>query len=284
MEPVQGPALAARALGKRYGRATWALQDVDLEITPGECVSLVGPNGAGKSTLLRTWIGFERPTRGQATVFGVDPHRARGRAVSQIAYVGQEAPMLGRLSSLDHLRLAAALRSPDVDWARQRLSELSIPERTPVRRLSGGQRAQVALTVALSLGAPVILLDEPLANLDPLARRQFMAEAISRAKATASTLVLASHVISDIDPDAGRIILLGRGVVALDMPTPEARRRHRVAASGELADGEVLVGTYRAHDGGERHLIRTLPAAHGPVGLEDVVLGYLSNEYAKEAA
>jgi len=270
-------ALATQRLSKRYGRSTWALRDVDLTIMQGETVALVGPNGAGKSTLLRTWVGFERPSAGRAVTSGVDSIRSRTQAVARVAYVGQDAPLLARLSAIEHFRLASALRrSFDSPWALARLEAMGIPHARPVNRLSGGQRAQVALSIALATRAPTILLDEPLASLDPLARRQFMTEAVSFARSNGSTLVLASHVVSDIDPNSGRLVLLNAGRVWADMPIADARRMHHVSPAETTNGSADVVGVFRDHSGRELALMRGRASSGEYADLEDVVLGFLS--------
>jgi ABC-2 type transport system ATP-binding protein len=161
-------------LAKRYRRGVWALQGIDLALPAGGITALVGPNAAGKSTLIKTWVGFEKPTRGSARVAGIDPWRDRSAALAHFGYVTQSPSLYDGLTVEDHLDLARQLRpSFDRDYARRRMSELDIPLDRQGRDLSGGQQAQVALALALGTRAPILLLDEPLASLDPLARREF---------------------------------------------------------------------------------------------------------------
>ncbi|MEO7667336.1 MAG: ABC transporter ATP-binding protein, partial [Dehalococcoidia bacterium] len=168
-----GPSvLETHDLAKRYGRRTWALTGIDLAIPQGGITALVGPNAAGKSTLIKTWVGFERPTRGSVAVAGIDPWKDRSAALAHVGYIPQSPALYDALSVDDHLDLAVQLR-PGFDraYARRRLDELGIPGNQGARSLSGGQQAQVALALALGTRAKILLLDEPLASLDPLARR-----------------------------------------------------------------------------------------------------------------
>ena len=169
------PALTATDLWKRYRRGRWALEDISVSIPAGRIVALVGPNGAGKSTLLRTWLGFERATRGEVRAAGVDPWRQRGEAIRQLGYIPQQPALYDELTVEEHVDLAAYLRRGlDRAQALERIDELGLPRRSRADELSGGQRAQLGLSLVLAAGASILLLDEPLASLDPLARREFL--------------------------------------------------------------------------------------------------------------
>ena len=184
-------ALEAHGIGKRYRRGRpWALRDVDLAIPAGSITALVGPNGAGKSTLIKGYVGFERPTEGRLLA-GVDPWKDRGAAVRRIGYVPQAASLYRELTVSDHLAMAARWRDGfDRRAAELRLDQLDIPLDARADELSGDQQAQVGLAIALGTRAPVLLLDEPLASLDPLARREFlhvMVDAVRKAARPAGT-------------------------------------------------------------------------------------------------
>ncbi|MEX1156604.1 MAG: ABC transporter ATP-binding protein, partial [Chloroflexota bacterium] len=191
------PVLEAHALAKRYGRRTWALTGIDLAIPQGGITALVGPNAAGKSTLIKTWVGFERPTRGGVTVAGIDPWKDRSAVLGMVGYVPQSPALYDGLSVNDHLDLAVQLR-PDFDrpYARQRLDQLGIPGDQGAKSLSGGQQAQVALALALGTRAKILLLDEPLASLDPLARREFLHVLTDAVRADGATALLSSHIVT----------------------------------------------------------------------------------------
>src|SRR5258705_6934147 len=219
--------ITTEGLTKRYRRRV-ALRGISLEIPDGGITALVGPNGAGKSTLLKLCIGFERPTGGHLTVAGVDPQRNRGGAVASIGYVPQNPILYRELSVLDHLDLAGTLR-PGFDraHARGRLSDLGIPLQSRPGELSGGQAAQVWLAIALGTRAPLLLLDEPLANLDPLARREFLQVVVAAAASGDVTVLLSSHVITDVEPVAQRLLLLADGRILLHDGIPAIRAVHR---------------------------------------------------------
>ena len=277
---IDSPRLQAFALGKtygrRFGRRTEALRGVDLAIPAGSITALVGPNGAGKSTLIRGFVGFERPTSGRMTVMGIDPQRDRGRAIVHIGYVPQNASLYRSLTVNHHLDMAASLRPRfDRAVARRRLDELGIPLDRRADELSGGQQAQVGLALALGTRAEVLLLDEPLAALDPLARREFLGVLVSAVRAEGSTALLSSHVITDIEAACDRLMVLGGGRVLLDGTLAAAVANHRItAAAARLGGGLVstfpgpageLMALWRAHEGGR------------PATLDEVVLGYLAS-------
>jgi ABC-2 type transport system ATP-binding protein len=279
-------ALEARGVGKRYGRRVVALDGLDLQIMAGTITALVGPNGAGKSTLLKAWVGFERPTRGHVTVQGVDPFRNRTAALAQIAYVPQSTTLYRELTVADHLDLVATLRRGfDRSEAKKRLEQLGIPLAQRASDLSGGQQAQVSLALALATKAEILLLDEPLASLDPLARREFLYILTDAVQATGRTALLSSHIVTDIEQACDHLLVLGAGRKLLDRSIKEAISEHAVALdtatvgppSGTVGsfldprEGQVtLIGTSKAADAEQRGL-RVRAAT-----LEEVVLGYLA--------
>src|SRR3990172_7433779 len=167
------PVIEARSLGKRYGRL-WALTDCTLDIPAGRVVGLVGPNGAGKTTLLHLAVGLLAPTTGSIEVLGNRPGDGSDQ-LGRIGFVAQETPLYASLSVGDHLRLGGWLNPGwDDEVARQRIDQLDIPLGQRAGRLSGGQRAQLALTLAIAKCPELLILDEPVASLDPLARREFL--------------------------------------------------------------------------------------------------------------
>ena len=271
-------AIEAAGLGKRYRRGRWALRDVDLTVPRGSITALVGPNGAGKSTLIKAGVGFERPTAGRVVVDGVDPWRDRAGAIAKVGYVPQSPSLYRELTVEEHVRLAATLRPGfDLDHARRRLDQLSIPLDSRADELSGGQQAQVGLALALGTRAPVLLLDEPLASLDPLARRDFLHVLVGAVREDGSTALLSSHVITDIEQACDRLLVLGGGRKLLDLSIAESIAAHRIAETLSAADH--VVGTFMEMDGGRASLIRTTPGTtpHGrPATLEEVVLGHLA--------
>ena len=263
-------------LTKRY-RRRYALSDISLEIPDGGVTALVGPNGAGKSTLLKLCIGFERPTAGRLQVNGVDPVRHRAKAIASIGYVPQTASLYRDLSVLDHLRLAAAIRPGfDASHARERLRPLGISVMARVGELSGGEQSQVCLAIALGTRAPLLLLDEPLANLDPLARRDFLR--VARVAADdGTTVVLSSHALSEIEDTADRLLVLGEGRVLYDDTVEHSIANHRVIDPGDELDGVDVVAHFPGRADQVHILGRTASAAIGRTPtLEEVVLGYLA--------
>jgi ABC-2 type transport system ATP-binding protein len=269
-------ALHAQDLTKRYRRGRpAALDGIDLDITAGGITALVGPNGAGKSTLIRCFLGFERPTRGFVTVDGIDPARDRTKALSRIGYVGQEAGLYQQLTADEHLELAANLR-PGFDRAAaaERLTGQGIPRTVRTAELSGGQQAQVALSLALGTRAPVLLLDEPVARLDPLARLTFLTTLRDAARTEGTTVLLASHIIGDLEGVSDSLIVLAPAAVMFHGSIEAAKTGHAVvAATGEIAANE-LVATYTGLTGRRMSLVRR--PGTGNASLDDVVLGYLA--------
>ena len=267
--------LQAQQLSMRYrSNRPPALASVDLSIGAGSVVALVGPNGAGKSTLIRLFLGFERPTSGRVLVTGIDPRRDRTGALAQIGYVGQAPGLYRELTAADHVALAASLRGGfDADGALQRLDDLGIGRTMKADQLSGGHQAQLALGLALSTHAPVLLLDEPLASLDPLARRDFLAMVRGAARAGA-TILFASHIVGDLEAVCDRLVVLAPGRVMLDSSIEEARASHAVVPLDEAPTDE-LIGVFDDHAGRPRALIHSAQAT-SPASLDDIVLGHLA--------
>jgi ABC-2 type transport system ATP-binding protein len=280
MTTTTGPVLEAQGLAKRYRRGAWALAGIDLELPTGGITALVGPNAAGKSTLIKTWVGFERPTRGSVRVAGIDPWKDRSGALAKLGYVPQSPALYDGLSVADHLDLAQQLRPGfDRDYARDRLAQLDIPANRGARSLSGGQQAQVALAIALGTRAPILLLDEPLASLDPLARREFLHVLTDAVRGDGATALLSSHIVTDVEQACDRLIVLGVGRVLLHDTVASALEGHAISTT-ELPGA---VGSFAAPDGARIWLMRG--AADRPATLDEVVLGYLaSGRLAKAVA
>jgi ABC-2 type transport system ATP-binding protein len=263
--------LRAEGLTKHYGR-TVALTNVSLAIPAGSLTALVGPNAAGKSTLIKTFLGFERPTSGRVSVAGVDPVRDRQAALGHLGYIPQTPALYREFTVADHLDLAARLR-PGFDRAAavSRLSALGIPARARGGELSGGQAAQVTLAVALGTRADILLLDEPLASLDPLARHEFLVLLADVARERRATVLLSSHIVGELGGVCDRLVVLGVGRVLYEGSVAEALAAHRV--TDELG-GSDLVATYPGADG-RIHALRTGEEGR-PATLEEIALGYLS--------
>ncbi len=264
-------------LGKRYGRRRWALRDLNLTVEEGSITALVGPNGSGKSTLLKAWIGFERPTTGRLQIRGVDPVRDRAAAIALTGYVPQAPSLYRELTVDDHLMFAACHRPGfDRSLARRYLDDLSIPLDSRADELSGGQQAQVGLALALGTRAPVLLLDEPLASLDPLARREFLHVLVNAVRAAGSTALLSSHVITDIEQACDSLIVLGGGRSLLAVSIHEAIAGHRVVGEDEPRPIDVIaVGSFPSATGERLTLVRGSGGGRAAT-LEEVVIGHLA--------
>ena len=205
--------IECRGLAKRYRRA-WALRDCGLVIPEGHVVALVGPNGAGKTTLLNLAAGLFRPTAGDITVLG-GQQPGSGAARVGIGFVSQDAPLYGHLRAGDMLALAGNL---NITWSHERalarLADLRVPLDRKVRALSGGQRAQLALTIALAKRPRLLILDEPLASLDPLARHEFMASLMAEVAEEGLSVVFSSHVVAELERISDYLIVLNEGRLA----------------------------------------------------------------------
>jgi ABC-2 type transport system ATP-binding protein len=282
-------ALEAHGLSKRFKRKV-ALDAVDITIASGSVTALVGPNGAGKTTLIKVCMAFERPNSGHVEVDGVDPWKHRSEALRRVGYVPQTPAVYRGLSVEDHLSMARSLHSGfDADYARRRLDQLAIPLEQRADTLSGGQAAQLGLAIALGTRAKVLLLDEPLANLDPLARREFIQVLLDAVKSDGSTALLSSHIVTDVEEACDNLIILGAGKVLLDCPLHVARTAHRLTDSETPPPGATAIGSF-AGKGAKRLTLWRLrdAASDGGAGspdaavsaedasLEDVVLGYLA--------
>ena len=251
----------------------------------GRISALVGPNGAGKTTLLRMLAGLARPTGGTAAVLGGAP-RQDPAFLAEIGYLAQEIPLYRRLSAEDHIRAGAHLNPRwDDAAARARLNDLRIPLGQPVGTLSGGQRAQVALTLALAKRPRVLLLDEPVAALDPLARRQFLATLTSAVADAAGdlTVLLSSHVIADVERVCDHMVLVTASRVQLCGDIDELLAAHKLLV-GPRKDTSVLERTHTVVQATRTDRQSTLLVRLGgpvldpayevsDVSLEDLVLG-----------
>jgi len=272
------------SLGKRYGR-TWALRECTLAIPVGYVAALVGPNGAGKTTLLNLAVGLTVPTAGGVTVLGGRPAGSMA-ALDGIAFVAQDTPLYRNLSAADLLHLTRNLnRHFDQYYAETRLGELGIPLNRKASRLSGGQQAQLALTLALARRPRLLVLDEPVAMLDPVARHDFMASVLTAAAADGVSVVLSSHVLAELERVAGYLILLSRGRVQVAGQVEDLLATHRLL-TGPAAEAGRYAGRPVVHarrvEAQARLLVRATagdPVPPGwqahPVGLEELALAYL---------
>jgi ABC-2 type transport system ATP-binding protein len=276
----------ASGLSKRYA-SSWALRECTLAVPEGHLAALVGPNGAGKTTLLNLVVGLTAPSAGTVTVLGGTRAGSRA-ALDGIAFVAQNAPLHKNLSVADLLHLTRNLnRRFDQDYARARLGELGIRLARKAGKLSGGQQAQLALTLALGRRPRLLVLDEPMASLDPLARLDFMAAVTSAMAGDGMSVLLSSHVLVELERVADYLILLSRGSVQVAGQATDLLACHRVL-TGPAAEADRYAGrlgvVYARRDGARAHLLIRASASVGPVppgweahpvSLEDLVLAYL---------
>ena len=274
--------LLVEGFGRRYKRnRPWAVRNASFTLPNGSITALVGPNGAGKSTLIRSCIGFERPDEGRVLVFGLDPSRAPGVVVGKVGYVPQAASLYRGLTVADHFTFAAAARPTfDRRSAIVHLAAVGLGHERVVGELSGGEQAQVALALALGTRAQLLLLDEPLASLDPLARRDFLARLVVDVRGRGATAVLTSHIVGDVEQVCDRLVVLGYGRVILDSSIELARAEYSTIRATELA-GQDAVGFFSGPHGEQLALIRS--AAGGNATLEEIVLGHLASVRRSQA-
>lgn len=280
--------LHAEGLTKRYGRRE-ALSDVDLRVPAGRIVGLVGPNGAGKSTLLNLACGLLEPTSGSLRVLGSRP-AASAAHLARVGFVAQNTPVYPSFSVADHLRLGARLNpSWDQGLAERRIGQVGLNPKQKAGRLSGGQRAQLALTVAAAKRPELLIFDEPAAALDPLARQGFLANLMEFVEELGAGAVLSSHLLGDIEQVCDYLIVLcdSRIQVAGDVRDLLARHHRLVAPGGGPGPLPAGVEVVREEHGGA--MVRTglppseLPFRAGPVTLEELVLAYMSRASAPVA-
>jgi ABC-2 type transport system ATP-binding protein len=293
------PALRTDGLGRRYGKA-WGLRDCTLEVPVGAVAALVGPNGAGKTTLLEMIIGLLKPTEGQVSVFGETSHADTAETLARVGYVAQDHPLYRDFSVADMFHLGRSMNpSWDQKLAEARVDALGIPLKRKVRRLSGGQQAQVSLTMALAKRAPLIVLDEPVSSLDPVARLEFMRDVMASAAdpdpadpadadAAALTFLISSHVVSELERFCDWLIVLAEGHVQLAGPADELLDAHRLLTVPRTTPDAELPGTAIHRTDSDRHstvLVRADADQHAvlgdtgwqahPVSFEQLVMGYL---------
>jgi len=268
----------------------WALADCTLSIPGGHVVGLVGPNGAGKSTLLNLAVGLLAPTAGTIEVLGTPP--AAGPAeLARVGYLAQDAPVYAGLSVADHLRLGARLNPGwDAELARDRVERLDLDPHQKAGTLSGGQRAQLALTLAVAKRPELLILDEPVASLDPLARREFLADLMEATAEQELSVVLSSHLVADLERVCDYLIVLVGSRVRVAGPVDELLAAHYLLA-GPRRDPATLPDELTVISASHTDVQTTLLVrASGPVldpawtisevGLEDLVLAYMSQAAA----
>jgi len=279
-------AIVATGLGMRYGKRI-ALRDCSMEIALGTVTALVGPNGAGKTTLLLLAAGLLAPTAGTITVLDRTPHRDV-ELISRIGFVAQDVPLYGSFTVAEMLRFGQRMNHRwDQQLAQQRMEKLQIPLNQRVHELSGGQRAQVSLALALGKRPEILLLDEPLASLDPLARREFMRVVMETAADSKITIVLSSHLVADLERVCDHLVVLSSSRTQVVGEIGALLDSHCVLVGPHCDSGEIDIAGVASiveRTDSERQtslLVRTNGSildprwTSTPVTLEDLVLAYL---------
>jgi ABC-2 type transport system ATP-binding protein len=272
--------LTATALGKRY-RTRWAVRDCDFTIPEGKVVALVGPNGAGKSTLLRMAAGLARPTTGELKAFGTP---VRGRIHPDVSFLAQNRPLYRDLTVRELERACAAMNDR---WSADRVREVlgllaGVDHDAKVGTLSAGALTQVAIAMALGRLPRLLLLDEPLSDLDPLARDETLRIIMTEVAERGTTVVMSSHLLGDLREVCDHLLLIDEGRVQVDGDIDEVLAQHRILV-GPAADESAVEGTLISATRTERQatlLLRgTRQAPAGWAGtepdLESLVMGYL---------
>lgn len=285
-------AITATALAKRYGRR-WALRDCTVEVPAGSIAGLVGPNGAGKTTLLHLAAGLLRPSGGAINVLG--ERAGSSGVISRVGFVGQDKPLYGAFRVRDILQFGAQLNPNwNNDLAQSWVDRLGLEARQRVGQLSRGQRTQLALALALGKQPDLLLLDEPVADLDPLARRDFLGMLMEQVAESQVTVLMSSHVMTDLERVCDHLVLLSAGQVQLTGQIDQLLAEHTLLSgpadqAGAFAN-ESNVVQERTTGRQTTLLLRNHDLAHNPawagrpVGLEELVLAYMSASTARPAS
>ncbi|GAA4233415.1 ABC-2 type transport system ATP-binding protein [Streptosporangium album] len=282
--------LQAQGLGKKYGKR-WALRDCTIDIPAGHVVGLVGPNGAGKTTLLKLAGGQLEPTSGTITMLGGHPAGSPAQ-LAKVGFVAQDTPVYAGLSIAEHLRLGARLNPGwDAVMARERIGRLGFDPAYRAGKLSGGQRAQLALTLGLAKRPELLILDEPVAALDPLARREFLQGLMEAVVEHQFSVLLSSHLVSDLERVCDFLVVLvdSRVQVAGEVDKLLATH-HRLTGPrhdpDRLPAGQHVISASHT-DRQSTFIIRTEAPIHDPawtvtqLSLEDLVLAYMDQRTAE---
>jgi ABC-2 type transport system ATP-binding protein len=279
-------ALETEHLGKRYGH-TWALRDCTLRIPIGCVTGLVGPNGAGKTTLLHLAMGLLTPTNGLVKVLGYHPSMEARKVLSRVGFIAQEHPLYKTFSVEEMLTIGRKLNTNwDQNLALKRLKQLGIPLRRPTGKLSGGQQSQVALIMTLAKRPELLLLDEPVASLDPLARHEFQQTLMEAVAEEGLSVVVSSHIVADLERFCDYLVILSASRVQIADDVEHLLQSHKLLV-GPRERAQASAGTYTIMTSREAERQCTLLVqTHGPiidpawevhdVSLEDIILAYLS--------
>lgn len=283
------PVVRAVNVGVRYG-PTWALQGCSVTVPAGSVTALVGGNGAGKTTLLGLLAGLRRASTGELSVLGepVVAGRASPTQLAGVSFLAQDKPLYGHLSVADMMRFGAVMNPGwDAEYAAARVARHRLPAKRKVATLSGGQRTQLALTLALAKRPRLLVLDEPLAELDPLARKEVLGELMAEVADRGTTVLLSSHILGELAQVCDRLILLREGEVGVCGAVDEIIEAHTLlAGSSDLLPGLSTFGDVVDCDVSPHQVIALLRRHSDttfldprwqlhPAGLEAIVMGYL---------
>jgi ABC-2 type transport system ATP-binding protein len=278
--------IEATGLGKRYGK-TWALQNCSIRVPAGRIAALVGPNGAGKTTFLHLAAGLIRPTTGEVRVFGRTPQEHRLLLLDRVGFVAQDTPMYSQFTVADMVHFGHEL---NLRWNQQivetRLRSLNIPFDRKIGKLSGGMRSQVALAMALGKNPELLLLDEPVARLDPLARREFMQGLTEAVAENGTSVLLSSHLVADLERVCDYLIIINGGQVQVAGDIDDLLAAHRLLVGPRIHEDTRPPGVdvVRAHHTERqsslwvRGKVSVLPDGwrEETLPLEELVIAYLS--------
>jgi ABC-2 type transport system ATP-binding protein len=278
--------LRTEGLGKRYA-ASWALDDCSFSLEEGQVAALIGPNGAGKSTLLELAIGLIAPSKGTIEVLGSSPTLEPDRVLPHVGFVAQDHPLYRGFTVAETLRFGRDMNpSWDDAFAVARVRQLGLPMGKKVGQLSGGQQSQIGLVLALAKRPRLLLLDEPIAAFDPLARREFFQVLMEAVAETGATVLLSSHILGDLERVCDSILLLAGGKVTFSGEIDDVLATHRVVIGP--VDEEMLASCVHSviQRSRSEKQVSTLVRLEGPLvlgdqwavhepSLEDIVLGYL---------
>jgi ABC-2 type transport system ATP-binding protein len=280
--------LQAAGLGKRYGR-TWALRDCSVELPEGRVVALVGPNGAGKTTLLHLATGLLAPSAGEIRVFGAPPANRPG-VLARIGFLAQDKPLYRGFTVAEMLRYGARLNPGwDQAVANRWLARFELPPDRRVGQLSGGQRTQLAVALTLAKRPRLLLLDEPMADLDPLVRHDLTRLLMETVAAEGLTVVVSSHVLAELVTVCDYLVLLAVGRVQLAGDTEALLAGHKLLVGSRRDAAAAGPHQVVAASHTERQttlLVRVAGAVHDPawavhdIGLEQLVLAYMRHPQA----
>jgi ABC-2 type transport system ATP-binding protein len=282
------PALLTDQLSKRYGQV-WGLRDCTIEVPAGTIAGLVGPNGAGKTTLLQMIIGLLEPTEGSVEVFGQTSRANRAETLARVGYVAQDHPLYRDFTVADMFHFGRSMNETwDQTVAVSRAEAAEIPLKRKIKTLSGGQQAQVSLAMALAKRPELLVLDEPVSSLDPIARLDFMRDVTAAVAETGLTVIISSHVVSELERLCDWLVVLTGGQVQLAGPVEDLLGEHRLLTVPRATTAESLPGVVVSRDDSDRHSAVLTAVSSGdwpgqlpvgwqsePVGFEQLVLAYL---------